>query len=157
MIKPEELRIGDFVRVSNDNCMIPKGAICEVVAIDSERSCEDKKGIVGLLQTDREKWMFSHGVWCDGIEGITITPEILEKNGWQTKMFGGSKFFCIELNCYLELCVTYVKKDNKFDVGTFSSIPGGHLDINFFPIDLQYVHQLQHILWALGEDAKLII
>lgn len=22
---------------------------------------------------------------------------------------------------------------------------------------VQYVHQLQHILWALGEDAKLII
>jgi hypothetical protein len=32
MIKPEDLRIGDLVMVSNDNCMIPKGALCEVVA-----------------------------------------------------------------------------------------------------------------------------
>ena len=51
MIKPEKLRIGDYVRVSSDNCMIPQGALCEVVAIDSERACEDKKGLVGLLQT----------------------------------------------------------------------------------------------------------
>ena len=51
MIKPEDLRIGDLVRVCSNNCMIPKGAICEVVAIDSEQTCEDKKGIVGLLQT----------------------------------------------------------------------------------------------------------
>lgn len=41
MIKAEDLRIGDLVRVRNDNCMIPKGALCEVVAIDSERTCED--------------------------------------------------------------------------------------------------------------------
>lgn len=95
------------------------------------------------------------GTWCCNIEGMPITPEILEKNGWGTKMFGGSKFFCIELNCYLELCVTYEKKDNNFSVGTFSHIPGGDLDINYFPIDIQYVHELQHILWALGLDAEL--
>lgn len=83
MIKPEDLRIGDLVMVSNDNCMIPKGALCEVVAIDSERACEDKKGLADLLQTVREEWEFSHGVWCNNIEGIPLTPELLEKNGFK--------------------------------------------------------------------------
>lgn len=153
MIKPEELRIGDFVRVSNDNCMIPKGAICEVVAIDSERSCEDKKGIVGLLQTDREKWMFSHGVWCDGIEGITVTPEILEKNGWNKKHDPTSS------------CDIYSKGKDAFYVSLEQSIYKKQEGFEFVVADstyrfgnkLQYVHELQHILWALGEDANLKI
>ena len=38
-MKAEKLRIGDYVKVSSDNCMISKGAVCEVVAIDSERTC----------------------------------------------------------------------------------------------------------------------
>lgn len=36
MIKSKDLKIGDLVMVGNDNCLIPKGALCEVVAIDSE-------------------------------------------------------------------------------------------------------------------------
>lgn len=34
MIKPEDLRIGDYVRVSRDNCMFSKGKLCEVIGVD---------------------------------------------------------------------------------------------------------------------------
>lgn len=149
MIKAEDLRIGDFVRVSNDNCMIPKGAICEVVAIDSERSYEDKKGVVGLLQTDREKWELSHGVWCDGIEGITITPEILEKNGWK-KRTEGWYFMMISKYMYLSVEFGY---ENGIRVFLKRTTDGLYVKLNV----ANNVHELQHILWALGLDANLKI
>lgn len=143
MIKPEELRIGDFVKVSSDNCMISKGAICEVVAIDSEWSCEDKKGIVGLLQTDREEWDFSHGVWCEGIEGIPITPEILEKNGWEQEYYAP---------------IIYGHIGHDIEISFLQTSKRCSVLLNDISLcEIQYVHELQHILWALGEDANLTI
>lgn len=145
MIKPEELRIGDYVRVSSDNCMIPKGAVCKVVAIDSERACEDKKGLAGLLQLDREEWEISHGIWSDYIEGILLTPEILEKNGFEMR----------------EDTVVYAK--NRLSLKPLEGEKGyqvGLGSLHFFYVKVKivkYVHQLQHILWALGEDANLKI
>lgn len=149
MIKAEDLRIGDFVRVSNDNCMIPKGAICEVVAIDSERSYEDKKGIAGLLQTDREEWEFSHGVWCDGIEGITITPEILEKNGWKKRTEG---WYFKMISKYMYLSVEFGYEDG-IRVFLKRTTDGLYVKLNV----ANNVHELQHILWVLGKDANLKI
>lgn len=145
MIKPEKLRIGDYVRVSSDNCLIPQGALCEVVAIDSERTCEDKKGIADLLQIVREEWEFSHGAWCEGIEGILLTPDILEKNGFEMR----------------EDTVVYAK--NRLSLKPLDDEKGyqvGLGSLHFFYVKVKivkYVHEFQHILWALGEDAKLII
>lgn len=143
MIKPEELRIGDVVKVSSDNCMIPKGAVCKVVVIDSERACEDKKGLVGLLQTDREKWDFSHGVWCEGIEGIPITPEILEKNGWEQEYYAP---------------IIYGHIGHDIEISFLQTSKRCSVLLNDISLcEIQYVHELQHILWALGEDANLKI
>lgn len=145
MIKPEELRIGDYVRVSSYNCMIPKGAVCEVVAIDSERACEDKKGIADLLQIVREEWEFSHGAWCEGIEGILLTPDILEKNGFEMR----------------EDTVVYAK--NRLSLKPLEDEKGyqvGLGSLHFFYVKVKivkYVHEFQHILWALGKDANLKI
>lgn len=125
--------------------MIPKGAVCEVVAIDSERACEDKKGIADLLQIVREEWEFSHGAWCEGIEGILLTPNILEKNGFEMR----------------EDTVVYAK--NRLSLKPLDDEKGyqvGLGSLHFFYVKVKivkYVHEFQHILWALGEDAKLII
>ena len=147
MIKPEDLRIGDFVRVSNDNCMIPKGALCEVVAIDSERACEDKKGLAGLLQTVREEWEFSHGVWCNNIEGIPLTPKLLEKNGFKEEQHqkeGTSEWYDF-YHYDLGINIVYEVEGNKF---------AAYLDGKKLR-EIEYAHELQHILWALGLNAEL--
>lgn len=147
MIKPEDLRIGDLVRVSNDNCMIPKGALCEVVAIDSERACEDKKGLADLLQTVREEWEFSHGVWCNNIEGIPLTPELLEKNGFKEEQHqkeGTSEWYDF-YHYDLGINIVYEVEGNKF---------AAYLDGKKLR-EIEYVHELQHILWALGLNAEL--
>lgn len=147
MIKPEDLKIGDLVMVSNDNCMIPKGALCEVVAIDSERACEDKKGLAGLLQTVREEWEFSHGVWCNNIEGIPLTPKLLEKNGFKEEQHqkeGTSEWYDF-YHYGLGINVVYEVEENKF---------AAYLDGKKLR-EIQYAHELQHILWALGLNAEL--
>lgn len=149
MIKPEDLRIGDLVMVSNDNCMIPKGALCEVVAIDSERACEDKKGLADLLQTVREEWEFSHGVWCNNIEGIPLTPELLEKNGFKEEQHqkeGTSEWYDY-YHYDLGINIVYEVEGNKF---------AAYLDGKKLR-EIQYAHELQHILWALGLNAELKI
>lgn len=145
MIKPEELRIGDVVKVSSDNCMIPKGAVCKVVVIDSERACEDKKGLAGLLQIVREEWEFSHGAWCDGIEGIHLTPEILEKNGFE--MREGTVVYMKK-----RLALKPLEDEKGYQVGL------GSLHTFYVKVKIvKYVHELQHILWVLGKDANLKI
>lgn len=147
MIKPEDLRIGDLVMVSNDNCMIPKGALCEVVAIDSERACEDKKGLADLLQTVREEWEFSHGVWCNNIEGIPLTPELLKKNNFKEEQHqkeGTSEWYDY-YHYDLGINIVYEVEENKF---------AAYLDGKKLR-EIQYAHELQHILWALGLNAKL--
>lgn len=147
MIKPEDLRIGDLVMVSNDNCMIPKGALCEVVAIDSERACEDKKGLAGLLQTVREEWEFSHGVWCNNIEGIPLTPKLLEKNGFKEEQHqkeGTSEWYDY-YHYDLGINIVYEVEEDKF---------AAYLDGKKLR-EIKYLHELQHILWALGLNAEL--
>lgn len=151
MIKPEDLRIGDLVMVSNDNCMIPKGALCEVVAIDSERACEDKKGLADLLQTVREEWEFSHGVWCNNIEGIPLTPELLKKNNFKEEQHqkeGTSEWYDFyHYDLGINIVYEVEEKESKF---------AAYLDGKKLR-EIQYVHELQHILWALGLNAELKI
>lgn len=51
MINPEDLRIGDYVRVCDDKSMIEKGKLCEVVGIDSEMAFLNKKGVAKTAST----------------------------------------------------------------------------------------------------------
>ncbi len=147
MIKSKDLKIGDLVMVGNDKCVIPKGALCEVVSIDSEWTYEDKKEIAGLLQTVREKWEFSHGVWCYNIEGIPLTPELLKKNNFKEEQHqkeGTSEWYDF-YHYDLGINIVYEVDGNKF---------AAYLDGKKLR-EIQYVHELQHILWALGLNAKL--
>lgn len=154
MIKPEELRIGDYVRVSSDNCMIPKGAVCKVVAIDSERACKDKKGLAGLLQLDREEWEISHGIWSDYIEGIPLTPDIFNKNDFTEEVVG--EYNTKPLDNETHPFKRYLSVERESDNWAVF-IKYRRLYDNALLRKIQYVHQLQHILWALGEDANLKI
>lgn len=79
MIKAEDLRTGNLVRVNHD-CMFPKGTMCVVTDINPLKVFDDKKGVVTLYAINDEDdgpW----GVWCNYVEGIPVTPEILNKNG----------------------------------------------------------------------------
>lgn len=142
MIKAEDLRIGDLVRVSRD-CKYSKRTLCAVTGIPAMKG-PDKIKVVSLSVingNDDSPW----GTWCCNVEGIPLTPEILEKNGFNMR----------------EDAVVYAKTrlglkplgDNKgYNVGL------GSLRFLFVKVRVvKYVHELQHILWALGENANLKI
>ena len=151
MIKPEDLRIGDFVKkISSDHSMIPQGTMCEVVGIDSEQELDEKKGVINLLPLDKEVWEISHGVWCEGIEGIPITKEFLIKNGFKELRHRveeeGYEWYIYEneINCTE---VRYYPISKKYLV----SYDGIVLYEIFF------VHELQNFISALKEDIEITI
>lgn len=86
MIKAEDLRIGDLVRVSRD-CMFPKGTMCVVTDINPLKVFKDKNGVVSLSainDNDDGPW----GAWCCNVDGIPLTPEILENNDFTEEVVG---------------------------------------------------------------------
>lgn len=145
MIKPEDLRIGDLVRVSHD-CAFPKGTMCVVTDIRPEKALKDKKGVVSLSainDDDDGPW----GAWCCYIEGIPLTPELLEKNGFKEEQHqkeGTSEWYDY-YHYDLGINIVYEVEGNKF---------AAYLDGKKLR-EIKYVHELQHILWALGLNAEL--
>lgn len=152
MIKAEDLRIGDLVRVSRD-CMFPKGTMCVVTQINPEHGHKDKKGVVTLSYTDGTDdgpW----GTWSCNIEGIPITPEILNKNDFKEEAVGEYYTKPIDNEDYsLARYLAVERKSGNWAVY-----------IKYYSLcdyallrKIQYVHELQHILWVLGMDTNLKI
>lgn len=145
MIKPEDLRIGDIVQTNKD-CMFPKDTLCIVTEIHPDRQHNDKKGVVSLKAVNDEDdgpW----GTWCCNIEGIPLTPELLEKNAFKHEQHQKDSnsewhdFYHYDLG----INIVYEVEENKF---------AAYLDGKKLR-EIKYVHELQHILWTLGLNAEL--
>lgn len=133
MIKTEELRIGDLVNFHN--------SLYIITGID-DISCT-----VGLLNTNNSEDFIR--VDDINIEPIPLTPEILEKNGWK-KRTEGWYFMMISKYMYLSVEFGY---ENGIRVFLKRTTDGLYVKLNI----ANNVHELQHILWALGKDANLKI
>lgn len=155
MIKPEGLRIGDLVRgrVSCDY-IFPKGTMFAVSEINPIRDLLDKKGVVGLRAINNN----DDRLWetCSrNVEGIPVTPEILNKNGFKEVTVGKYYTRSIDnkktwgLARYLAVVreggdwAVFIKYDGLCDQALLREI--------------RHVHELQHVLWVLGLDAELKI
>lgn len=142
MIKAEDLRIGDLVRIIRD-CKYSKRTLCAVTGIPAMKG-PDKIKVVSLSainDNDDSPW----GTWCCNVEGIPITPEILEKNGFNMRE---------DTVVFLKgrLALKPLRDGKGYQVGL------GSLQVLFAIVRIvKYVHELQHILWALGKDANLKI
>ena len=145
MIKPEDIRIGDLVRTNRD-CAFPKDTKCVVTDIRTGKTLKDKKGIVilsDIYDDDDGPW----GAWCCYIEGIPVTFEFLEKNGFKEEQHqkdGASEWYDF-YNYNIGINIVYEVDENKF---------AAYLDGKKLR-EIQYAHELQHILWALGLNAEL--
>lgn len=142
MIKTEDLRIGDLVIV-NENCSLEQGTIGKVSEVRSTPLYKENEGSIGLKPISNDRWPW--GVLCRNIDPIPLTPEILEKNGFNMR----------------EDTVVYAK--NRLGLKPLGDGKGyqvglGSLRFLFVKVRIiKYVHELQHILWALGLDANLKI
>lgn len=148
MIKAEDIRIGDLVRVCH-NCWFPKGTVCIVTQLNTDLTYKEKKGVATLSYidgTDDGPW----GTWCDYIEGIPLSPAILEKNGFDSKeprksyikYLGGLKG---------NLCRYFYIERRSYGWVVFIKVEG--LSDSVMIRQIKYVHEFQHILWAMGIDA----
>lgn len=153
MIKAENLRIGDLVRVCR-NCWYPEGSVCIVTQLNTELTYNEKKGVATLSRfnctDDDGPW----GIWCNYIEGIPLSPAILEKNGFDSeepqksyiKYLGGLQG---------NLCRYFYIERRSYGWVVFIKIKGFSDSVMIRQI--KYVHEFQHILWAMGIDAALEI
>lgn len=127
MIKAEDLRIGDLVRYGED--VITIHAIYDK---DVNSFVIEKEGIC---------------IDCDELEPITLTTKILTNNGCGARQIGLHEFLIYNEDS--DMYLKWSDIDNRYTYNDFLRSK------NF--ITVRYVHELQHILWALGKDANLTI
>ena len=137
MIHQKDLRLGDLVQITEDLLEYKQGDTFVVIDI-----CEF---YIGLRSPDKSDGRPDMYTIRDHIEGVPLTPEILEKNGFKMR----------------EDTVVYAK--NRLGLKPLGDGKGyqvglGSLRFLFVKVRIiKYVHELQHILWALGLDANLKI
>lgn len=105
----------------------------------SDQLCRVEEVFVNRLTNETEYTLIypngnSSRIVIGEIEPISLTPEILEKNGWKWD-------------------------DHDFRLGALDLFPVG----NYFVLDgfwdkkIKYVHQLQHLLFGLDDNSELKI
>lgn len=140
MIKVEDLMVGNLVKVIGTESVFTDGEICSVESVDRIYGVASLKGIdwgveeCGFLMNSRE------------IDPIPLTPEILERNGFEMR----------------EDTVVYAK--NRLALKPLDDEKGyqvglGSLRLFYVKVSvIKYVHELQNILyWIDGENANLTI
>lgn len=149
MIKAEDLKIGDLVMVNRDS-EFPKGTMC--VVTDILKVFENKGGVVSLSAINDED-DGSWGLWCCNIEGIPVTPEILNKNGFKEEVVG--EYYTKPLDNEEYSLARFLAVDRK-SCNWAVFIKYFSLPDHVLLRHIQYVHELQNTLWGvLGFDAKL--
>ena len=121
-MKTTDLMIGDWVLIND-----APHKIQAIDSIDAEIQADDELYYVGEDRYHSE----------DNIEGILITPEILEKNGWKDREN------LMELRVNEDICFLWSKGYGVF-TGAFIN------QIGCYICDFKYVHTLQHLLRHYG-------
>lgn len=134
MIKAEDLRVGDLVRCGEQVITIHAVyyKLIDDFVIGEETIC----------------------ISCEDLEPIPLTSEFLKKNGfevrkskvWYPNFIGNSNEYKLK---YIS-----IERDENNSTEWNVSIRYDK-DIRYAILrKIHYVHELQHILWALGEDAN---
>ena len=134
MIPIKDLRIGDLVKTTTRNPIFAKGSICKVVLIAA---------LLNSIIVQKSDVDVCRCLVKEEIEGIRLTPDILEKNGWEQEYYAP---------------IIYGHIGHDIEISFLQTSKRCSVLLNDIALcEIQYVHQLQHILWVLGEDANLII
>lgn len=151
MIKPEDLRRGNLVRVNHD-CMFPKGTMCVVTDINPLKVFDDKKGVVTLYAINDEDdgpW----GVWCNYVDGVPVTPEILRNNDFKEEVKG--KYFTrpIKARAVSSLARYLVVERKKYAWAIFIK----YYNVTGYALlcHIKYVHELQLALKILKFNPEI--
>ena len=144
---------GDLVTTNGVPIGTTEGVVYRVKAIHFDREVKLKngtvlKGKIILENTEKTKSsdkscpFYKWGAWVKDIVPLELSSEILEKNGWKPN----------DMMPY----PTYFKGKTSEYVLTFD----GYFwrfkyDGRFLPVEIKYIHQLQHLLFGLGLNSKM--
>lgn len=156
-MKATELMIGDLVRVSKDVCF-KKGTIVKIHGIDADHVFPEKglKEVAACTAVNAPDSVTS-GVWCDYLEPIPLTAEILEQNGFVTKDkpdgWPGYRSYKYSEGS------TGIVFHLHHDTGEYKWSGKCEISLNALPywIRFEYLHELQHILKICGIDKEITI
>ena len=132
-MRVSELQIGDYVNY--------RGQVIKVTSL------YDKGG------SNEVGWSNKESVWvnADNVEPIPLTPEILEKNGFEKQWQDNYEYFNDDEN----LNIIFHPKSSNYTNGAYDyiDIEKGCLTINEMPIS--FVHELQHTLRLCETDKEI--
>lgn len=160
-MEANELMIGNYLRVNRDGLCIKKGTVVEVRGIDADDKLIEK-GLIGSTHCrPLDDNQFEGGIWCEYLDPIPITPEILEKNGFKiVHGFGYSESYPTYGWGYHKGLRDYASVDITFydePIGGVSRLVKMETEskkedgINAaHSCDVDYVHQLQQALRLCG-------
>jgi hypothetical protein len=131
-MKARELMVGDLFRINKSGLCIVKDAIIKVTGINSENEATH---CVDINDEDN-----NGGIWCEYLEPIALTYEILEKNGFLRSQ-DGKRF----IGNGMTLSILSPKSFCWFSTQIF----------NDGIVPFKYVHELQHALRLCGIDKNI--
>ena len=130
-----------------------KGVVYRVTVTDPNKTLELEdgtvlKGTVCLLNIEGAElgdkgYLFAECcAWVKDIVPIILVPEHLKKNGWKyNDMMPYPTYFKGKTSEYV---LTFDKDNWRFKY-----------DGRFLPVEIKYIHQLQHLLFGLGLNSEM--
>lgn len=138
-MKANELMIGDWLRHYN-------GTPMQVTKITTEHfACAENGGV--------NCWEYNNK-----FEPIPLTPEILEKNGFNDTSFEANLKYKYVIHT-IEYQLGYYTKTNSFNIYKRGIDPFYTKDVFCcgFQNIVKYVHELQHALKLCGIDKEIVV
>ena len=138
-MKANELFTGALARVNRDGLCIKKDTIVEVRAVDADDKLIEK-GLIGSAHCrPLDDNQFEGGIWCEYLDPIPLTPEILEKNGFSNN---------------------YIEDDLSYATDAGGDVIGVHIVAGKWIMDemyLNYVNQLQLAFRLCGIEKEIVL
>ena len=134
-LKATDLMVGDWVSTGY--------TMSKVISIHTRASSIYKRGVVDLEDIDN--------IQVSGLQPIPITPEILEKNGFELDADGFSIYYSWE---FLKNGQVTMKKDIDGDYELHITDRDSICKVRIY---INYVHELQHALRLYRIDKEIEI
>ncbi len=134
-MKATEFRIGDYIMFVHEG-VTPQ--LCRVSCIDETKPNE----VWATPQCDPSILL---KIGKEDFAPIPLTEEILEKNGWKKQCSN------LDMSGWSNNHIKIYPQDKKLG-GGFSFFYSGN-SVQY----VHYLHELQHILWALGLDDNITV
>ena len=157
-MRAEELMIGDLVRIGELNKY--SGNVGKIKSLQSHKKDD---GAYFLVFVSGDKGCVSTEVFNEDIEPIPLTPEILEKNGFEEDFYSiitANGFERLPEYKYKNMKEARDIRRNLIRVA-YSNTEGGVYDIQAgigsHIFSLKYVHELQHALRIMKIDKEIVI